>query len=154
MRHWKFVMAIVCVGAAEVVGLMLFASPSSDGERSGRLQPIPLVIQGDGAGIASMENFLKSHPIIRDPETGTKYSTLIVKPDPNTDYKILQVQPGTNTDYSIITLDPGSDRPSSEVNRKLSRMIAELLKRQRQSSAEPGEDAKCRRAKGEKRSLE
>ena len=134
--------AVACVGAAELVGLMVFASPSSKCSGADSLHTIPVVIQGDLALKTAVKDFLKSHPIIKDPETGTKLSMIIVKPDPSTDYKIIQIRPDPNTEYSGITLGPNDRGPASELDRELQRSIREWLKRNEQSGDDASRDSK------------
>lgn len=98
-------------------------------------QEVPIILEGDSAAIAAIEQILRDNPQVVVGEAQTKYSMIIVKPDSGVDYKIVQVTPDPNIDYKIVVVDPKSGDELADLSRGLGEAIRENL---RQKQKQPG----------------
>jgi len=84
---------------------------------------IPVVIQRDPNGIRSMQEVLKAHPVLKNPESKRKYSIIEVTPDPNVDYSIIKVAPDPKFDYSMIIVEPESGKMAPDLSLEIAEAI-------------------------------
>lgn len=87
---------------------------------------VPIVIEGDPASKAALEDLIKNQRIIVHSQSGMEYHLRVLEPDPSVDYKIVQVRPDPSVDYKIIVLDP---EPSREITDLSSEEMAEAILR-------------------------
>ena len=98
-------------------------------------QSISIVLQGDPATRAAVEQVLEENPQFFIPGTQTKYSMIVVEPDSDVDYKIVQVTPDPTVDYKVIIIDPGSGQELADLSHPLGDVIREKL-REKQAQSE------------------
>jgi len=95
-----------------------------------------VVLEGDPATRAVLEQILKENPQLAIPDMDTEYSMIVIKPDPSVDYKILKVTPDPTIDYQILIIDPRSGNEQADLSRQLGDVLREKLRQQQKESKE------------------